>query len=45
MVAKKIYIRGYGTAKQVHIVAKKLHYCKKKKIIVAENVYMIFKKG
>jgi hypothetical protein len=44
IVAEKIYIRGYQTAKKVHFEAKKLTLKQKKVYIFEEKVYNIYQK-
>ncbi len=44
IVAEKVYIRGYQTAKKVYFEAKKVYFEAKKVYIFEEKVYMIYRK-
>ena len=45
IVAEKIYIRGYETAKKVYFQAKKVYFEAKKVYIFEEKVYIIYQKN
>ncbi len=45
IVAEKVYIRGYQTAKKVNFEAKKVYFEAKKVNILEEKVYIIYQKN